>query len=424
VTLRTEWGVEKLAVDGGAPVFSTPYPSIRNAAGRTIGAEEMAAVADVMNSGCLAYIYGKYVGQFEADFARLIGVKTAVATSSGTAALHTALIYLNPEPGDEVIVSPLTDMGSVIPVVSQLAVPVFVDVDPFDQNIDPKAIEAAITPRTKAIIVTHLFGAPADMDAIMAIARKHDIFVIEDCAQAHLARYKGRTTGAIGDMACYSFQQSKHITTGDGGMVVTNQDGKFGRSLRLCMDKGWPRDRPGRDHLFLAPNYHMTELQAAVGVAQLRKLPEVVETRRRVAQLLDGEINQMPSVRLLGVRPNCEEVRWAYAFTLDLARLTVPGTKVVEALRAEGIDCFLGYPGQVPLYRYPMLKDRLTFGNSGWPFTLPGVVTQQDFGAALCPIAEAACLNTVVLWWTERITEADARRIGAAIRKVIGTYEA
>lgn len=404
-------------------MFAVPYPSIRNAGGRTIGAEEIEAVLDVMNSGCLAYIYGKYVKQFEDDFAALIGVKTAVATSSGTAALHTAMIYLNPEPGDEIIVSPLTDMGSIIPVVSQLAIPVFVDVDPFDQNMDPARIEAAITPRTKAIIVTHLFGAPADMDAIMAIARRHNLFVIEDCAQAHLARYKGRMTGAIGDMACYSFQQSKHITTGDGGMVVTNEDGRFGRSLRLCMDKGWPRDRPGRDHLFLAPNYHMTELQAAVGVAQLKKLPAVVETRRRVAKVLDGEINQMPSVRLLGVRPSCEEVRWAYAFELDLARLTVPGLKVVEALRAEGVDCFLGYPGQVPLYKYPMLRESLTFGTSGWPFTLPDLVTQQDYGSVLCPLAEAACLNTVVLWWTERISEADARLIGTAIRKVVGSYE-
>jgi perosamine synthetase len=123
------------------------------------------------------------------------------------------------------------------------------------------------------------------------------------------------------------------------------------------------------------------------------------------------------------VRPNCEEVRWAYAFELDLARLSVPGQKVVEALRAEGVDCFLGYPGQVPLYKYPMLRESLTFGTSGWPFTLPDVVTKQDYGSVLCPLAEAACLNTVVLWWTERISEAEARLIGSAIRKVVGSYE-
>jgi dTDP-4-amino-4,6-dideoxygalactose transaminase len=247
------------------------------------------------------------------------------------------------------------------------------------------------------------------------------VFVIEDCAQAHLARYRGKMTGAIGDMACYSFQQSKHITTGDGGMVVTNEDGKFGRSLRLCTDKGWPRDRPGRDHLFLAPNYHMTELQAAVGIAQLRKLPAVVAARRRNARILDAEINQLLAVRILGIRSECEEVRWAYAFEVDLAKLSVDGAAIAEALKAEGIDCFLGYPGKVPLYRYPMVRDAITFGKSGWPFTLPGV-RQQDFNSSLCPLAEQACMQTIVLWWNELIDDAQTRLIGSAIRKVINHY--
>jgi perosamine synthetase len=410
--------MNKLAINGGLPTISKPYPTIRNATGRTIGVEEIKAVTEVLQSGCLAYIYGDKVKTFEADFAALIGVKLAVATSSGTAAIHAALVYLNPEPGDEIIVSPLTDMGSIIPVVAQLAVPIFVDVDPFDQNMDPVKIEAAITPKTKAIIVTHLFGAPADMDAIVAIARRHNVFVIEDCAQAHLARYKGKMTGAIGDMACYSFQQSKHITTGDGGMVVTNEDNKFGRALRLCTDKGWPRDRPGRDHLFLAPNYHMTELQAAVGVAQLKKLPRVVAARRRGGAMLDAEINQLPAIKLLGVRAGCEEVRWAYAFEVDLEKTSMNGAEIVEALKAEGVDCFLGYPGKVPLYKYPMVKEALTFGTSGWPFTLPGV-TQQDFDSVLCPIAERTCLNTVVLWWNEKIQDAEIRLIGDAVKKVL-----
>jgi len=413
--------MSELAINGGKPVFDEPYPTIRNSTGRTIGAEEVDAVNEVLRSGCLAYIYGDKVKTFEDEFASLIGVKIAVATSSGTAALHAALVYLDPEPGDEIIVSPLTDMGSIIPVVSQLAIPVFVDIDPFDQNMDPVKVEAAITARTKAIIVTHLFGAPADMDAIMAIARRHNLFVIEDCAQAHLARYRGKMTGAIGDMACYSFQQSKHITTGDGGMVVTNEDGKFGRSLRLCTDKGWPRDRPGRDHLFLAPNYHMTELQAAVGIAQLRKLPAVVAARRKNAHILDTEINQLSAVRALGVRPECEEVRWAYAFEVDLGKTSVDGVAITEALKAEGIDCFLGYPGKVPLYRYPMIRDAITFGKSGWPFTLPGV-RQQDFNSVLCPKAEQACLQTIVLWWNEQIDASQARLIGSAIRKVLNHY--
>jgi perosamine synthetase len=419
--MSCEVKVTELAINGGMPVIAESYPTIRNASGRTIGPEEIRAVTEVLETGCLAYIYGEKVRQFEEEFAALIGTKLAVATSSGTAALHAAVLYLNPEPGDEIIVSPLTDMGSIIPVLSQLAIPVFVDVDPFDQNMDPVKVEAAISPRTRAIIVTHLFGAPAEMDAIMDIARRHKLFVVEDCAQAHLARYKGRITGTIGDMACYSFQQSKHITTGDGGIVVTNEDNRFGRSLRLCTDKGWPRDRPGRDHLFLAPNYHMTELQAAVGLAQLKRLAGVVSARQRNAEVLDIEVNQLEAVRVLGIRPGCEGVRWAYAFEIALSKLSVDGIAVVDALKAEGVDCFLGYPGKMPLYRYPVISEALTFGKSGLPFTLPGV-RRQDFSVELCPTAERCCLETVVLWWNEMISQDVARQIGAAVRKVVNYY--
>lgn len=416
--------MSKLAIDGGTPVFQSPYATLRNASGRSIGQAEIDQVVEVLQSGCLAYIYGTKVRQFEADFAAMFGNEIAVATSSGTASLHTALIYLNPEPGDEIIVSPLTDMGSVIPILSQLAIPVFVDIDPFDQNMDPKLIEAAITPRTKAIIVTHLYGAPADMDAIMAVARRHNLFVIEDCAQAHMAKYKGHTVGTIGDMACFSLQQSKHITVGDGGVVTTNRDKEFGRGIRLCMDKGWPRDVGGRDHLFLAPNYHMTELQAAVGIAQLTKLGKAIDIRRQMAAKLDLELNQVPGLRLLGVHDGCVEVRWAYCFCLNLQALTVDGAQVVQALKAEGVDCFLGYPGPKPIYKYPVVQDATTFGTSGWPFTLVAPEKRVNYAEAICPLAEAACLETVVLWWHEGITEADVRGLGAAVRKVVNHYTA
>ena len=146
------------------------------------------------------------------------GTSTNVAVNSGTSALHTALVYLNPEPGDEILVSPITDMGDIIAILMQLCVPVFVDVDPLTQNMDPAKIEAALSERTKAIIVTHIYGSPADMDPIMEISRRHDdLFIIEDCAQTLLASYKGRLCGTIGHVGCFSFQQSKHLTTGDGG---------------------------------------------------------------------------------------------------------------------------------------------------------------------------------------------------------------
>jgi dTDP-4-amino-4,6-dideoxygalactose transaminase len=331
------------------------------------------------------------------------------------------MLYLNPDPGDEVLVTPVSDMGSVIPIMAQLAVPVFVDIDPVTQNLDPAAIEAAITPRTRAIMVPHIYGAPADMDPIMKIARAHDLFVIEDCAQAHLTRYKGRLVGTIGDIGCFSFQQSKHMTTGDGGIVLINEDEKFGRKLRLCMDKGWPRDRGGRDHLFLAPNYHMTELQAAVGLAQLKKLPEMVSRRRAAGHALREMLSQVPGLRHVDPLPDSYETYFFFPFALDLDHLKTDGVGIAKALQAEGIEGFLGYPGPIPLYQYPVIRDHKTFGASGWPFTLPGV-TRQDFSTSLCPRAEAACKQTILLWWNENISLAHCTQIAAAIRKVLSHY--
>ena len=216
---------KRLALQGGEPVIRSPLPTVKNSTGRLIGDEERRLVLRVLESGNLAYIYGEMVEKFERRFSELLGTRHAVAVSSGTAALHTALIYRNPDPGDEILVSPITDMGSIIPVLYQQAIPVFVDIDPSNQNMDPALIEQHISPRTRGIIVTHIYGSPADMDPIMEIARKHDLFVIEDCAQAHMTEYRGRKVGSIGDMGCFSFQQSKHITTGDGGMVLPWNEG-------------------------------------------------------------------------------------------------------------------------------------------------------------------------------------------------------
>lgn len=360
-----------LALAGGTPTVTTPLPTIRNGSGRLIGAEEEELVREVIRSGTLAYIYGDKVRRFEESFARLHGVRHAVAVSSGTAALHTAMIYLDPEPGDEVIVSAITDMGSVIPILYQLAVPVFADIDPATQNLDPRSVAALISPRTRAIMVTHIFGNPAAMAEILALAQKHNLLVIEDCAQAHLARYQGRLVGTLGHLGCYSFQQSKHITTGDGGMVIANEDSRFGRRLRECFDKGWPRHQPGRDHLFLAPNYHLTELQAAVGLAQLGKYEACLAGRTRAAALLTKLLADEPAAEPLAVLPGCEAVYFYYCFRLRPGRLRVDGAAFVKALAAEGVGCEQGYPGPIPLYLYPVIRDRRTFGRSGLPFTSP-----------------------------------------------------
>ena len=306
----------RLAVNGGSPVIAEALPSFKNNTGRLIGEEEKRLVDEVLASGNLAYIYGDKVGRFEKRFAELWGARQAVAVNSGTSALHTAVIYLNPDPGDEIIVSPITDMGSVIPILFQQAIPVFVDIDPLNQNMDPSKIEEKISSRTKAIMVTHIYGSPADMDPIMAIAEKHGLFVIEDCAQAHMTRYHNRPVGTIGHIGAFSFQQSKHITTGDGGMVISSEDDRFGRTLRLCFDKGWPRHLKGRDHYFLAPNYHMTELQAAVGLAQIEKYDVSIGARRKSGGELADMLKDEEALEPVGCLPDCLATYFYFCFRL------------------------------------------------------------------------------------------------------------
>ena len=415
--------MKHLAINGGPRAIPEPLPSFRDHSGRSLGDEEIAELVDTIRSGALSFLTGKKTAAFERGFADLLGMRDAVAVANGTAALHVALIYLNPEPGDEVILSPVTDIGTAFPILAQLAVPVFADVDPRTQNITAETIEACLSPRTRAIVVTHVFGAPADMDPILELAARRGLFVIEDCAQAHLATYKGRTCGTMGNLGCFSFQQSKHMTTGDGGMVVSNEDMRFGRALRLCGDKGWPRAKGGRDHLFLAPNYHMTELQAAVGLAQLRKLPGMVQARIDAAGHVTARLAGV-DVEPVPILPDSRGVFFYYAFRLAPARLRAPVTEVMRALAAEGIDGFIGYPGPIPLYRYPVIRERLTFGSSGWPFTLPGVTRNWNHSDPLCPEAEKACAETICMWWSEALGELHAERIAGAIRKVVSAYAA
>jgi len=199
-----------LAIDGGPSTVppESPLPTIANSSGRSIGAEEQAAVAATLESGNLAYITGTQVKEFQRAFGEVYGTSNTVAVNSGTSAINTALVYLNPEPGDEVLVSPVTDMGTVIAILQQLCVPVFVDIDPLTQNIDPGAIEAALSDRTRAICVTHIYGAAADMDPIMEIAERHELFVVEDCAQAMGAEWAGKAVGSLGDLGAFSLPRA------------------------------------------------------------------------------------------------------------------------------------------------------------------------------------------------------------------------
>lgn len=412
--------LEKLAIHGGRPQIEYKLPDLNDVTGRDIGSEEKEMVMEVLESGSLGLLAGSKVKQFQSEWAGKFGVKTAVATSSGTAALHTALNFINIGPGDEVLVPPITDMGTVIAILMQNAIPVFADVELHTQNMDPLDMERKITQKTKAVIPVHLFGFPCDMDRIMEIARKNDIFVIEDCCQAHFTEYKGKLLGTFGDAGCFSFQQTKHVTTGEGGMVITNRDEICGKKLLLCADKGWPREKY-RDHLFLAPNYHMTDLQSAVGIAQLRKVDRMIESRRKSATLLSSLIEDIDGVLVPPEVEWAKHTYFAYSFTIDPDKFTTGNKGLADAISAEGVKMSPSYLPQ-PLYMYDYLINKKTYGDTQCPFDCEKYPVKVEYKEDICPVAVEASKRGMFMLWNEKMSEENVRDIAKAIRKVLHYY--
>lgn len=396
-----------LAIDGGTPVRDRPFP-----ARAPFGEREVELVTQAIRSQNL--FRGKMVREFEEGFGQLYDAKYAVASTSGTAAIHVAIGTINPEPGDEIITAPITDGGSVVPIIYQNAIPIFADVDE-TYNMDPREVEAKITPRTRAILLVHLFGNPCDMDAMVAISRRHGIPLIEDCSQAHLTEYKGRRLGTFGDIACYSLQQSKHMTTGDGGITITNRE-DLQRRMRLFRDKGWTTE-PGwgrKSYEFLAPNYRMTELQAAVGLAQLEKVAAAVERRHALGSLLSDRIRDLPGILPAPVTPGGKHTYWAYSFPVTEGS----ADDFAAALKAEGIPAGAHYTVE-PIYRcMDALAEKKTFGTSGHPFDGCHGARPIDYPRGLCPRAEAALEHIVGMTIHENFTEEDILDIATAVRKV------
>ncbi len=409
-------GKDDLAVDGGVPVRSSPFPSVGNASGRTLGEEELEGLRRVLASGQLNSTTGGETRALEAEFAAYYGVGAAVASSSGTAALHLAVAAVDPEPGDEIITTPITDAGTVLPILMQNAVPVFADVDPVTGNLDVDSVRRAITSRTRAICVVHLFGSPAPVAALRRLADAHGLVLIEDCAQAYLTRCPdGRLAGTVGDIGCFSLQQSKHITAGDGGLCISDNPA-LARRMRLFADKGWPRDTDERTHLFLSTNYRMTELQAAVARAQLLKLAGVVGDRRAGAQRLSEALR--PLAGLCTPPDEGGMSYWQYPLVVDPALAGGTCHDYGKALAAEGIPANGGYLTR-PVYRTPVLAERRTYGESGYPLSVPPAREVPRYDAGLCPVAESLIdERLLVLSWNERYTGRDVDDIATAVTKV------
>jgi dTDP-4-amino-4,6-dideoxygalactose transaminase len=412
--------MNKLALYGGEKVKNTPFGT-----GKRFGKEELKHLEEALEQNTLFYWFGKKVKELNKKFADMYGAKYCVATTSGTASIHVALGAVGVTAGDEVITAPITDMGSLIGILYQNAIPVFADLDPYTYNMDPKSIEAKITPKTKAILVVHLAGNAADMDPIMEIAKKHNIKVVEDCAQSYMCYYKGRLAGTIGDVGCFSLNDFKHISSGDGGMVIMNDENLYYRAFRFA-DKNY--DRFSKDPAamrkveYLAPNYRMTELQGAVGLAQLDKLQGICETRSKYGEYLSDAIKDLPGIYPPKVLEGGKSSYWFYMFRIDEKEAGVSREEFSKALAAEGIPNQSGY---IPacVYEYDLLVNKNVFPGSDLPFSINHEKDEIKYGKGMCPTAEEILNTAIKMPLSEFYTEQDTNEIAEAIRKVSNYYK-
>jgi len=404
----------ELAIDGGEKAVKTSPASQPR-----WGEVEQKQLEAMLRQNSLFYWKGPQTELLLKRFREVCPVKYAQNCSSGTAAIHIAVAAAGIGLGDEVITSPVTDIGTVIGVLYQQAVPVFADLGLGTHNLDPADVERRITPKTKAIIAVHLTGNPCDMDALKALADRHNLILIEDCAQAWGARYRGRPIGTIGHFGCFSLQNSKHITCGDGGVVGSN-DERFGPLLQKFGDKGGNRVKWGGFDAF-ATNYRMSEPQAAVAAAQLTRLEAIVAKRAKLGNLLTEKIADLPGIIPHEVHPEDRAVYWFYFFRMRPEAFRCSRSQFVHALAAEGASVRGGYI-KVPLYGEPVFQNHAFF-NGRWPVKEMGLTT-MDFSKHKCPNAESMLTEGIRVPIYEYMTEDYILDVATAIRKVARHYAA
>lgn len=384
---------DTLSVNGGKPVRTTPF-----APWPFFAEDEIESVTSVLRSGKVNYWTGTEGREFENEFAAYTGCKHAIALANGTVALELALYSLGIGPGDEVITTCRTFIASASCIVMRGAKPVLADVDPVSQNITADTIRPLITSRTKAIICVHLAGWPCDMDAIMALAREHDLKVIEDCAQAHGATYKDKPVGSLGDVAAFSFCQDKIMTTGgEGGMLTTNDENLWRKAWEFkdhgkSYDTVYNRQHPPGFrwlHESFGTNWRMTDMQSAIGRVQLRKLPEWTAKRQHFATLLTEAFLTIPALRVTQAPPEIGHAMYKYYVFIRPEMLATgwDRDKVINAITAEGIPCFSGSCSEIYLEKAftnaglgpeLALSCAKNLGDTSLMFLLHPTLTKQD----------------------------------------------
>src|SRR6202171_3227724 len=355
---------ELLAVDGGTPARSTLLPNGR----QSIEEDDIQAVVDVLRSDWLTT--GPKVGEFEEAFAARVHAKYAVSFSSGTAALHAAAFAAGLKAGDEAITTPMTFAATANCVLYQGATPVFADVGADTLNVDPEQVDQRITAKTRAILPVDYAGHPADLDAILEIARRHGLLVIEDACHALGAEYRGRTVGSVSDMTVFSFHPVKHITTGEGGMVSTN-DAQLAETLRRFRNHGISSDARQRqsagqwhyEMVLLGFNYRLSDIVCALGIEQLKRLEANIARRREIAARYTAAFREISGVIPPAVRVEVNPAWHLYPLRLNPEKLSADRAEIFRALRAENVGVSVHY---IPVHLHPYYRDR--FGYKGGEF--------------------------------------------------------
>lgn len=378
---------QKLALLGGKPVRTSPFT-----AWPIFGQPEEKRLLRTLRSGKWGRLHGTEVTEFENRFAAMHGCQHGIAVVNGSLSLRLSLIAAGLQAEDEVIVPPYTFFATAAVVVEANMIPVFADIDLDTFNLDPKAVEAAITPRTRAIIPVHFGGQPAAMTRLMAIARKHKLLVIEDAAHAHGASFKNKPVGSIGHLGSFSFQASKNLTSGEGGIITTNDDklAAMCRSMQTC---GRVPGGLWYEHHIISSNHRLSEFQGAVLNAQLDRLESQTKARDRNGRYLAQRLAKLPGLHPQKISADCTRHAYhVFMLRLDAAKFSAPRAAVLKALRAEGIPCSAGYGFSLP--QQPMFRNK-AFG----PY-LSQAKARLDYAAVRCPNSDVICREQGV--WLEQ----------------------
>lgn len=384
--------MNQLAIFGGPKSIATPFSRYNS-----IGAEEVDAARRVVESGVLSQYIGAWhedfyggpkVKEFEQRCREHFAVKHAVTVNSWTSGLIAAVGAIGIEPGDEVIVSPWTMCASATAIVHWNGIPVFADIEPDTFCLEPSSVEACITPRTKAIMSVDIFGQSADIDALRAIASRFNLKLISDAAQSPGARFRDRWTGTLADIGGFSLNYHKHIHTGEGGVLVTNDDGLAER-LQLIRNHAeavvGPKGVADLTNM-VGHNFRLGEIECAIGVEQLKKLERQVATRQRAAERLSAGLTGLEGLRTPVLRDGCTHVYYVYPLIVDPAALGVSRNRLHAALVAEGIPALSA--GYQNVHLLPMFQKKIAYGRSGFPWSAAFSRQDVDYAKGICPVAE------------------------------------